>query len=246
MFKQQRTDKVLEIIRENKYATVDFLVSKLHYSPATIRRDITYLADLGLVKKSYGGVSITGNRPSIIREHENISAKISLCKTASDLIKDGDTLFIDGTTTTYFLGEHILNKKDITVVTTNLKLATFLGNHKVNCYVCGGQVHDVTMLLGPFVCDMINKFKFDIAFFSVGTINSNGQICLFSPFWDFMKCAISRSSRNVLLCDKEKLTEDRNIYLTDIGAFDTVICDFKPSKTFYTNFEKTQFIISEE
>ena len=104
MFKEQRTDKILEIIRENQYVTVDYLVSRLHYSPATIRRDITYLADLGLVKKSYGGVSIAGGRPSIIREHDNISGKVKVCKYASNLIKDGDIVFTMGAGTITELG----------------------------------------------------------------------------------------------------------------------------------------------
>ena len=110
MFKEQRTDKILEIIKENQYVTVDYLVNRLHYSPATIRRDITYLADLGLVKKSYGGVSITGGKPSIVREHDNISGKVKVCKFSSDFIKDGDVVFIDGATTTYFLEEKEYNR----------------------------------------------------------------------------------------------------------------------------------------
>ena len=82
MFKEQRTDRILEIIRENKYVTVEQLVNRLHYSPATIRRDVTYLANLGLVKKSYGGVSITDAKPFVIREHENITEKIKMCRFA--------------------------------------------------------------------------------------------------------------------------------------------------------------------
>ena len=72
MFKDERADKIVEILNKRKYATVDYLVKELHYSPATIRRDLTYLESLGMVKKSYGGVSINDvSRPEIFREHEN-------------------------------------------------------------------------------------------------------------------------------------------------------------------------------
>ena len=50
MFKNERTDRIMEILKENKYTTVEKLVSELHYSPATIRRDLTYLGEIGLVR----------------------------------------------------------------------------------------------------------------------------------------------------------------------------------------------------
>ncbi len=245
MFKEQRTDKILDIIRENKYVTVDYLVNRLHYSPATIRRDITYLSNLSLVKKSYGGVSISSGKPSVIREHENITGKVKVCKVASELINDGDIIFIDGTTTTYFLGEFLLRKKNLTVFTTNLKLAIFLSENKVTCYVCGGKVHDSTMLCGSFVSDLISKVKFDVAFYSVGSINKDGLICVYNDFWDFMKTALKNSSSNVLLCDSEKLKANHKIFISDIGVFNKVICDCKLPDNFYKQFKETEFITSD-
>jgi DeoR/GlpR family transcriptional regulator of sugar metabolism len=245
MFKEQRTDKVLDIIRENKYVTVEYLVSRLHYSPATIRRDITYLSNLGLVKKSYGGVSIAGGKPAIIREHENIAGKVKVCKCASDFVKDGDMVFIDGATTTYFLGEYLLKKKNVTVVTTNIKLAMFLGEHKVECYVCGGRVHDSTMLSGSLVASMIEKFRFDVAFFSVGSINLQGQFAIYEQFWDFMKTAFINSKNNVLLCDSEKISDNEKMYSDNLSVFDTVVCDCKMPNSIYDKFKDIRFIVAE-
>ena len=99
MFKNERTDKIMEILKENKYTTVEKLVSELHYSPATIRRDLTYLAEIGLVRKSYGGVCIEENaKPLIVREHEMHDEKIKICKMAADLINDGDFIGLIGHT----------------------------------------------------------------------------------------------------------------------------------------------------
>ena len=50
----ERIEKIMEILKEKTYASVDFLVEELRYSPATVRRDLTYLAGQGLVKKYYG------------------------------------------------------------------------------------------------------------------------------------------------------------------------------------------------
>ena len=58
MLKNERAERIVEILREQKYTTVQMLVDRLHYSPATVRRDLVYLEGLGLVEKSYGGVSL--------------------------------------------------------------------------------------------------------------------------------------------------------------------------------------------
>lgn len=245
MFKEQRTDRILEIIRENKYVTVEQLVNRLHYSPATIRRDITYLANLGLVKKSYGGVSITNAKPFVIREHENITEKIKMCRFAQKMVNDGDTVFIDGTTTTYFLGEALLNKKNITVVTTNIKLATFLGEHKVNCIVCGGKIYDGIMLGGALTNEIINKMRFDIAFFAVGAVDSDGQFSVSENYWIFMLTAKARAKKSVLLNDKHKFNENLKLCVGDLSFFDSVICDGEFPKGLEKKFLDTDFIVAE-
>ncbi|MBQ3493520.1 MAG: DeoR/GlpR transcriptional regulator [Clostridia bacterium] len=242
MIKNERIDRVLEIVREEKYITVEKLVNKLHYSPATIRRDLTYLAELGLIKKSYGGVSFSTGRPALVREHENTLEKITICKRASEMINDGDYVFIDGTTTTYFLGEKIIKKKDVTVCTANLKLASFLCEHGVNCYVCGGKVYDAIMTGGSYVSDMIEKFNFNVAFFAVSSVSKEGYVAHSEEYWDYIKTAIRNSEKSVLLCDSDKLKMKSNRYIGDIGIFDIMITNQDVSKELKNKFENVEFI----
>ena len=100
MQKQERIEQVLEIIKSRKFCTVDELVEQLHYSPATIRRDLTLLAQRGVIQKSYGGASYIGDRSFAVREHQHIAIKAHLCHADEHLIQDGDNVFVDGTTTT--------------------------------------------------------------------------------------------------------------------------------------------------
>lgn len=244
MIKNERIDKVLEIVREEKFVTVENLVKKLHYSPATIRRDLTYLADMGFVKKSYGGVSVALGQPAVVREHENTLEKIRVCKCASELIKDGDVVFVDGTTTTYFLGERIIKKKGVVVLTNNLKLASFLFEHGVECYVTGGKVYDGIMLGGTHAVDTIVKFNIDVAFFSVGALSKEGLIAHSEFYWDLTKTAIRNSKKSVLLCDKEKFNKKVSRYIADVGTYDVVITDEPLSKEIKSKFKDTEFIVA--
>ena len=242
MFKDERADKIVEILNKRKYATVDYLVKELHYSPATIRRDLTYLESLGMVKKSYGGVSINDvSRPAIIREHENTGGKRRICRAAAELIKDHDAVFIDGSTTTYFMSEFLENKKEIVVTTSNLKLGIFLEENGIDCYVTGGRVVDTHMLAGTYAVDTISKMNFDICFFSAEAISDEGIICDKGElFADLRRTVIKRSKKSVCLCDSKKLGSSAFLCLEDVdyvisnGEFKPELMEKFPETTFIT------------
>lgn len=244
MFKYERAELIMEILKKYKYTTVDFLVKELHYSPATIRRDLTYLEMNGLVRKSYGGVSINEYaKPVIIREHENIDLKTKIAKKASELIDERNSVFVDGTTTTYFLGEFLKNKKDITVTTSNLKLATYLGENNVKCYVTGGRVIDTNMLCGSFAMDTMNKMNYDIAFFSVAALSYDGEISYGSEvFLNIIHTAIKRSKISVCMCGSSKLGVKKMICSENLENVNYVISDGKFPKELTEKFPHTKFI----
>ena len=243
MLKAERIDRIFEIIKQNKYITVDALVDRVHYSPATVRRDLTNLAKMGLIVKSYGGVSLNDQaKPSIIREHENTADKINLCSLAQSLINDGDTVFVDGTTTTFFLHELLSKKKNITVVTTNLKLAIILGENNVKCFVTGGQVHDATFLEGLYCADLLSKINFDVAFFSCGKISPSGEVAIYDGFCGFVQTVLSRCKKNVLLCDAHKFSNKIPFVFSDLNSFNVIITNGKFDDNIQENFKSVQFI----
>jgi len=94
MYQQERMDQIMKILKENHYVTVEYLVEKIRYSPASIRRDLTLLEKQGLVKRSYGGVTLgdANISPYRFRQHSMKVAKNAIAKRAADLVKDGDTV----------------------------------------------------------------------------------------------------------------------------------------------------------
>lgn len=242
MLKAQRADMIYEIIKELKYVTVEELVDRLHYSPATIRRDITYLANLGVVKKSYGGVSFNGARPMIVREHENTAGKIRVCNRGAEAINDGDMVFVDATTTTYFLCEALRKKKNVTVVTTNMKLATYLGEHKVRCIILGGTVYDTTMVVGPYPAEMAKRFLYDVAFFAPGGVNENGQISIDQNMWACHRVVEGNAKKKVLLCDANKFNYTVKVCYDDLSVYDTVVCDEPILQSLQEKFPSVEFV----
>lgn len=244
MIRDERLERIMEILKNCKYTTVERLVKELHYSPATIRRDLTHLENTGMVKKSYGRVFVNDiSRPAILREHENMDAKIRICRAAAELIEDKAAVFIDGSTTTYFMSELLSKKKDIVVTTSNLKLGIYLEEKGIECYVTGGKVVDTNMLAGTYAVDTVNKMNFDICFFSAESISEEGIICDKGElFADLRRTVINRSKQSVCLCDSKKLGISSFLCLTSMENIDYVISDGEFPKEWKEKFDKTEFI----
>lgn len=113
MYQKERIDTILSILKLNGYVSVKYLTEQLHYSTATINRDLNLMQKEGLVTRSYGGVELIKGKGVKLsfRYHLMKPIKNKIGKAAADLIKDGDTIFIDGTTTTEYIGKYLLSKK---------------------------------------------------------------------------------------------------------------------------------------
>lgn len=246
MIKDERTNKIMEILQTEKYVTVQRLVEQLHYSPATVRRDITYLANCGIIKKCYGGITIKdGINPSLIREREYSKEKVRMCKYAAKLINDHDRIFIDGSTSTYFIKNFLDNKKDITIVTSNIKLALELGEIGADCYVTGGKITDNIILSGYGAIDTISKMSFDVGFFSVGSFSEDGELGLSDNLVDMTRAIIERSKKAVCLCDGSKFNKKHFLATESFANIDCFISNIPPQKKLTEKFPNVEFITTE-
>lgn len=99
----------------------------------------------GLIRRTYGGaVLLEGNAvesPYLLRESENLEAKLAMAAAAARLIKNGDTLFLDSSSTVMQLCRHLSGFDGITVITNGIKTAMLLAETaKTTVYIAGGQL----------------------------------------------------------------------------------------------------------
>ena len=81
MYQNERLESITELVRQYGYVTVKYLASVLHYSTATINRDLNALEGRGVLKRTYGGVEITDKHtyvPLPFRYHQSRSAFVIL------------------------------------------------------------------------------------------------------------------------------------------------------------------------
>ena len=140
MYQKERMDEIYDILKKNGYVTVKYLVQQLGYSNATVNRDLNVMENQKRIRRSYGGVELSEAKsvPLIFRYHKMKSIKNKMGKAAADLIADGDTVFIDGSTTTECIGRYLTDKKELTVITNNAALVLYLSEYPIRVICLGG------------------------------------------------------------------------------------------------------------
>lgn len=246
MFQQERMDEIMKILKKNHYVTVDYLVKEIRYSPASIRRDLTLLEKQGMVIRSYGGVSLKDANvsPFRFRQHSMKIAKNAIAKKAADLVKPGDMVFLDGSTTTQYMGHFLTEKKDIKVVTCNMVLADFLSENGVETYCTGGKVVEYPGILGgALMLEAIEKFNADIAFFSTTAFDDEGRLLSISEAGaSTHKVIRAHSEKLVYLCGSDKFSTKGSFVSMTLENVDYFVSDGELPNTIKEKFPNTEYI----
>lgn len=247
MYQSERLEKIMEILKQNGYTTVKYLTEELHYSNATVSRDLALLEARKLVKRSYGGVELEEKHGTalVFRYHKMKPSKMKVAKKAASLINDGDTVFIDAATSTQYIGHYLEGKKDITVITNNMALATYLGDLGINVVCLGGKVVEApSMLSGVQTVENARKLHADKSFFSTSGIDDNGNIVSSDTYHLLHLIMMENSEKTYYLLDKDKLHAKGNMSLCDLSEIDGVITDFDLRSKLKKEFNNTEFILA--
>ena len=229
MLKEERYDKIIEILNEETYVNAQTLSEKLFVSMPTIRRDLSYLAGKNLIIRSHGGAKkVSTDRivtPLNYRKTLNSSEKKKIAKKAVELIKDEDIVFIDASTTTLHMGEFLSEKKGITVVTNGIPLSVILAENGIKTYCTGGEIQKSSLgYAGEFTQLFIKNFNFDFCFFSCYAYGIDGKISDTSLKENLVRMtAINNSKKSVFLCDSSKIGLSAPYNLADANDIDYIL-----------------------
>lgn len=153
MFALERQKKILELLQEEGAVTVSKLSEILSVTEETIRRDLEKLEKQESLRRTHGGaVPIDESTYELSlekRKSKNIEAKQKLAEVALSHIASGDTIFLDASTTTFFIAKGLKKRKNITVITNSLRVvAELCGNSDIKTIAVGGIVSENQSFIG--------------------------------------------------------------------------------------------------
>lgn len=225
MIAKDRQHKIIELIEEYGSVEVEKLANELKVSPMTIRRDLVKLEENNRIKRCHGGAVSMQEINYANKQISNIDEKKIIAKNCMDLVKKGDIVFLDAGTTTFEIAKFIKDIPDILVVTTDLKIASYLSDTSVQLMICGGTVQKNTgYVFGYYALQMVKDIQFDIGFFGAAIINNNFQILTPTEDKIFIKIeAKKQCSKSYVVADKSKFFKQSAMRVNNIAEYDAII-----------------------
>ena len=232
MMVNQRQRRILEELEKKPDITVRELAKLLYVSEPTIRRDFNELSSKGIITKVYGGAILhqgAADReiPFFFREKEKSSVKTRMGAAASELVKDGMVVMLDGSTSAYHLIPYLAQCKDLIVITSGAKTAVALAEANIRTFCTGGQmlIHSFSYV-GEQAESFIRNINADILFFSCRGLTDSGYMTDLSiEEANLRKVMFQYSRQKILLCDSSKFGHTYFYNIGHIRDIDAVISE---------------------
>ena len=229
MYNLERQEEIIKILEKSKSISVTKLAKLLYVSQPTIRRDLSVLAEQGKVHRTHGGVVLRkvsdAEIPLMFREDQNNTSKKTIAEKASKLIRDGNVIFLDASSTVSYLIPHLERFNDIIVVTNSPKTSMKLGERNIKNYCTGGLLlmHSVAFV-GSEAEKFIANINADIYFFSSRGYIENGMITDSSEREVAIKKAmLKNANKSYYLCDSSKRNRKYAFNICDVKDIDGII-----------------------
>ena len=230
-----RQKHILNTLEEKGKIYVTEIAKNLCVTEVTIRRDLTFLNNSGLLKKIYSGaVKITPEITSSVsfRQKKKSSAKKIIGKLAAELINDNDIIYLEAGSTCYEIIPYLADKKNLTVIVNSLYLMHRLGQitgH--NIIIIGGQYRPERMdTVGPAAELAISQLGGFKAFTGADDIAIDAGISGADVVTvGFAKLVLKRANQVIFVGDHTKFDNPALYKIADIEKLDYIVTDSKPS-----------------
>lgn len=233
MMPKERRYQIIDILYQNKSASVVDLCEQLKASEATIRRDLTILEEEGKLERVHGGAIIGSNVPlekeesfnekegSLNFEKRRIAAK------AFSFIRENDSIFLDGGTTTLELAR-LLGKSHINlnVFTNSPYISQYIArNEHIDLFIVGGPIRNNTLaIIGQMAIETIRRFRLDKVFIGVNGISVEyGLTTQNFEEAQIKKAILERGRERFILSDSTKFNKVALCEVLPLSSVDKII-----------------------
>jgi len=221
MYSAERRQEILTLLEKKSRVNVDHLAAYFGVSRSSIRRDLSQLHEHGLLTRTYGGAvavngivnnfgnAAVGETPFVERQVAHFEEKDRIGRAAAHLVQEGETVFIDGGTTTECMLPYLADKR-ITVVTYGLNIINHLcTNTNVTLIAIGGALHRYSLTFsGVLALTSVHAYniRFDKAFLAASGVSAAAGVTNASlEEIPIKRKAIEAGQQNILLVDRSKI-----------------------------------------
>ncbi len=233
MLVEERRFRIREILTMQRTISASELCSALQVTPATIRRDLAALEDEGVLVRSHGGavsrMSSTKFQPSYeTLARSNSGEKDAITREAAKLILDGDTVFLEGSTTVLELAARLHNRNRLTVVTNSPTIVCQLQRSAAVTVLCtgGDLLKDTFYFSGEWAQRALSEIRLDKAVLGVSAIDPGYGISTANHAEaQIKKMMVKAAKTRIALADHSKFGKQFFAYVGPVSDINTLVTD---------------------
>lgn len=236
MHHYERRKQLLKLLDQHDSASVPELAGWLDASDATVRRDIATLAGGKLLKRVRGGAARLARQSAVpdalaarpfrdsIERHA--AAKRAIARRAALECAHGETVIINGGTTTYMMADFLASKQ-LTILTNSFSMASRLLQTSDNeVILTGGHVYrEQNVILSPFDQELTAGYSAHRMFMGAAGLSMLGVMESDPILVQAESQLIGQAEQLVVLADSSKFERKAGLILCGLGRVHTLITD---------------------
>jgi len=240
MTQQQRLNLVLELVSERGNVSIAEVSENLGVSTATVRRDLTLLAEQRLITRTHGGASALGSGYELPLQYKfarQADAKVAIANAVADLVQPGSSVGVNGGTTTTEVAralgriDRLKTSSDVpgvTIVTNALNVAYELSvREHIKIVVTGGIPRRQSYeLIGSLVGSALRDFSLDLAVLGVDGLSGKfGATTVHEGEAEASRQLASVAHKVVIAADATKLGRTTFARIIPLDQIDVLVTD---------------------
>jgi DeoR family transcriptional regulator, fructose operon transcriptional repressor len=228
MLVDQRRQQILEITEKSGFVALSDLVDRVGASESTVRRDLDYLDGIGQIRRTRGGAAYVGDSitPFEVRGTRAKEQKQHIAAAAAALVEPGETVLLDGGTTTLEVAKHLVGRP-LQVVTNSLPIVNVLvSSPQTELIVIGGFLYPKTGVnLGPIAVAALKSIHARRLFVSAGGITAAGLFNSNALLVETERQMIESAEELIVVSDSSKLGHSALAHLCPLDVVDRLVVD---------------------
>ncbi len=241
----ERRNAILEKLQVERRVVVSELSELYDVSEETIRRDLEKLEAEGHAIKSYGGAVLNENSnidlPYNVRKNRNVVGKQKIATLLGDMVRDGENIMLDASSTAVAIAKAIKNKKDLTVITNSLEIALeFIESPNCRVIATGGiAIGSSFAMVGQVTDKTIRSYYVDKAIISAKGINLEAGVTDSDERHASNKASMFEMAKTrILAIDSSKFDRIAFAKIVDLKEVSLLVTDKKPEDVWLQKLEE--------
>lgn len=241
----ERRSMILNQLKNDKVVLVSDMSAKFSVSEETIRRDMEKLEQEGYATRTYGGAIYNEDSrelPYEVRKRTNVAAKEKIAAEVAKMIKDGDYVMLDESTTSMYVARALKSRRNITLITNSIEIVLELAGD-----VQGWNIHCTGGLLKPYALaftghraeSVISAYHVNFAILSCEGLDIDAGYTDSREDNAMMKRAMINSAKKVILvADSGKFGKTSFISVGKLSELDTLVTEKHPGEQWQATLEE--------